>query len=101
MKKPISVGDWVLWYGLWKIAEIKEEHVPEHYRNKAGLLVAVLEPINVRSTYYNWYLSDVKYHGGVTVRSLKRINPVSAIKRGYTKPLNTNGMGEWRYRHCP
>ena len=107
--KPISPGDWVLWYGLWKVVEVKGECIPKQYSNPKdhynyikphGHQIATLEPLNVKPEYQNWYQSDVKYHGGIPVKSLTRVNPISAEKRGYTKPSPTK-TNEWRYRHCP
>lgn len=101
--KPISPGDWVFWNsGLFKVVtvgEIDVRHFPENkfrvasikqmrvwYKQDvdAPITVYELEPINVPAHVLNWYNSDAKYHGGV-LGGLKRINPLSAEKRGYLK----------------
>lgn len=89
--KPISPGDWVFWYsGLWKVLTIGDECVPKQYMQGRmgvrphGFQVATLEPLNVPDYVLRWYNTEVKYHGGVTT-NLKRVNPLSAEKRGYLK----------------
>lgn len=108
--KPIAPGDWVLWCGLWKVLTVGDECIPKqyirtshnqfHFVTPHGQLVATLEPLNVKPEYQSWYLNDVKYHGGIPVHSLTRVNPLSAEKRGYTKP-SPSKTNAWRYRHCP
>ena len=104
--KPIVPGNWVLWYGLWKVLTVGDECIPKQFTKGTwqvrphGKQVATLEPLNVKPEYQNWYLNDVKYHGGITVGSLTRVNPLSAEKRGYTKPSPTK-TNAWRYRCCP
>lgn len=85
--KPIAPGDWVLWYGLWKVLTVGDECIPKQYTKGTwqvrphGKQVATLEPLNVKNCYIDWYQNDVKYHGGIPVKSLIRINPLSALKR--------------------
>lgn len=89
-KKPIEAGDWVFWYdGLWQVESVGNENVPKKYMQghfgvrPHGFKVATLMPLNVPEHVQRWYQNDVKYHGGVVVGSLKRINPLSALKRGH------------------
>lgn len=92
MTKPITAGDWVFWYGgLFKVLSVGFEDVPAQYLKgplairRHGFSVARLEPLNVDQYVQGWYESEVKYHGGVRVRELKRVNPLSAEKRGYLR----------------
>jgi hypothetical protein len=111
LSKPISAGDWVFWYsGLFKVVsvgEIDTRHFPENkhklktiqqmraYYNEdvnAPILVYELEPINVPAHVLRWYNTEFKDHGGVFVR-FKRVNPLSAEKRGYIKGFRNRRTG--------